>query len=152
NSRHAGEMSGESAAGYEQRRDLLPRSQLYIPAAPRARLAQWPGRAARSTGLLATGTLADHWLLWPGDGRITAGRLAAPAAAPGAGDQHSGRGDRAAPIRGMAAARAHQTLIAATEWMPGQACRANAGNSGMQPASRVDSAYASTLHVRIQAP
>jgi hypothetical protein len=25
---------------------------------------------------LATGTLADHWLLWPGDGRITAGHLA----------------------------------------------------------------------------
>src|SRR5262249_13133488 len=25
---------------------------------------------------LATGTLADHWLLWSGDGRITAGHLA----------------------------------------------------------------------------
>lgn len=25
---------------------------------------------------LATGTLADHWLLWPGDGRITAGHMA----------------------------------------------------------------------------
>jgi hypothetical protein len=25
---------------------------------------------------LATGTLADQWLLWPGDGRITAGHLA----------------------------------------------------------------------------
>lgn len=25
---------------------------------------------------VATGTLADHWLLWPGDGRITAGHLA----------------------------------------------------------------------------
>ena len=25
---------------------------------------------------LATGTLADHWLLWSGDGRITARRLA----------------------------------------------------------------------------
>lgn len=25
---------------------------------------------------LATGTLADHWLLWPGDGRITAGHRA----------------------------------------------------------------------------
>src|SRR6516165_9480495 len=25
---------------------------------------------------LATGTLADHWLLWLGDGRITAGHLA----------------------------------------------------------------------------
>lgn len=25
---------------------------------------------------LATGTLADHWLLWPGDGRISAGHLA----------------------------------------------------------------------------
>ena len=27
-------------------------------------------------GFLATGTLADHWLLWSGDGRITAGHLA----------------------------------------------------------------------------
>jgi hypothetical protein len=27
---------------------------------------------------LATGTLADHWLLWPGDGRITAGHLVVP--------------------------------------------------------------------------
>jgi len=34
---------------------------------------------------LASGTLADHWLLWPGDGRITAGHLAvlAERAAPG---------------------------------------------------------------------
>jgi hypothetical protein len=27
-------------------------------------------------GFLATGTLADHWLLWSGDGRITAGHFA----------------------------------------------------------------------------
>jgi hypothetical protein len=27
---------------------------------------------------LATGTLADHWLLWPGDGRITARHLVVP--------------------------------------------------------------------------
>jgi hypothetical protein len=39
---------------------------------------------------LATGTLADHWLLWSGDGRITAGHLAVLAeratAGPAGGD------------------------------------------------------------------
>jgi hypothetical protein len=34
------------------------------------------GLAPVIEAFLATGTLADHWLLWSGDGRITAGHLA----------------------------------------------------------------------------
>jgi hypothetical protein len=38
---------------------------------------EWPDDLASVIGaFLATGTLADHALLWPGDGRITAGHLA----------------------------------------------------------------------------
>jgi hypothetical protein len=38
---------------------------------------EWPEDLAPVIGaFLATGTLADHWLLWSGDGRITAGHLA----------------------------------------------------------------------------
>jgi hypothetical protein len=41
--------------------------------------------AAVIDAFLATGTLADHWLLWPGDGRITAGHLAVLAECAAAG-------------------------------------------------------------------
>jgi hypothetical protein len=38
---------------------------------------EWPEDLAPVIGAyLASGTLADHWLLWGGDGRITAGHLA----------------------------------------------------------------------------
>jgi hypothetical protein len=38
---------------------------------------EWPAELAPViTAFLAGGPLEDHWLLWPGDGRITAGHLA----------------------------------------------------------------------------
>ena len=38
---------------------------------------EWPGDFTSVIGaFLAGGTLDDHWLLWGGDGRITAGHLA----------------------------------------------------------------------------
>jgi hypothetical protein len=38
---------------------------------------EWPEDMAPVTErFLATGTLADHWMLWGGDGRVTAGHLA----------------------------------------------------------------------------
>ena len=55
---------------------------------------EWPDDLAPPVeGFLATGTLADHWLLWSGDGRITAGHLASRPAGPGtlvvAGNAHT---------------------------------------------------------------
>jgi hypothetical protein len=74
---------------------------------------------------LATGTLADHWLLWSGDGRITAGHLAVLAERASAGplevilfdgaigpDWDWSDRDKAMARRLLAAAPAHARTLA----------------------------------------
>jgi hypothetical protein len=55
---------------------LLARALIRVFGLTRLAL-EWPeGLASVIEAFQATGTLADHWLLWAGDGRITAGHLA----------------------------------------------------------------------------
>ena len=55
---------------------LLARALMQAFGITRLALEWDEGLAPVIEALLATGTLADHWLLWSGDGRITAGHLA----------------------------------------------------------------------------
>lgn len=55
---------------------LLARALMQAFGITRLALEWDEGLAPVIEAFLATGTLADHWLLWSGDGRITAGHLA----------------------------------------------------------------------------